>query len=70
MQKSDIFSILLELGWHISRAKVNGAYKRKAQKVRPMDLGESDGCKPSRVSDWVAKSKEENVRGHEEKYPS
>ena len=46
-----MFSVLTELGRHISRAEVNRAYKRKAQKVRLVDLGELDRSKPGRVSD-------------------
>ena len=37
--------------------------------MRPVDLGESDGSKPGGVSDWVAKSKEEDVASYKEKYP-
>ena len=44
-------------------------YKRKAEKVRPVDLGESDGNKPGGVLDWVAKSKEMDIKSHDEKYP-
>jgi hypothetical protein len=68
-RKSDIFSVLTELGRYISRAEVNRAYKRKVQKVRPVDLGESDSSKPGRDSNWLAKSKEEDVESRGEKYP-
>jgi hypothetical protein len=67
-RKSDIFSVLTELGRYISRAEVNRAYKRKVQKVRPVDLGESDSSKPSRVSNWLAKSKEGDIKNRRKKY--
>ena len=51
LRRSDVFSVLTELGRHISRTEVNKAYKRKAQKVRLVDLGELDKSKPSRVLD-------------------
>ena len=63
-----MFSVLTELRRHISRAEVNRAYKRKAQKVRLVDLGKLDKSKPGRVSDQVAKSKKEDVRSHKGKY--
>ena len=44
-------------------------YKRKAEKVRPVDLGELDGNKPGGVPDWVVKLKEMDVKSHDEKYP-
>jgi hypothetical protein len=68
-RRSDIFSVLTELGRYISRAEVNRAYKRKVQKVRPVDLGESDSSKPSRDSNWLAKSKKEDIESRKEKYP-
>ena len=49
-RRSNKFSIFIELGRHISRAEVNRAYKRKAQKVHLVDLGELDRNKPNRVS--------------------
>ena len=51
LRRSDMFSVLTELGRYISRAEVNRAYKRKAQKVQLVDLGELDRSKPGRVLD-------------------
>jgi hypothetical protein len=68
-RKSDEYTILSELARRTQRVEVNRAYKRKAEKVRLVDLGESDGSKPGGVTDWIAKSKEKDVQGHEEKYP-
>ena len=67
LQKTDWYSLLSKQ--YIHRVEVNGMYKRKAEKVRPVDLGESDGNKPGGVLDWVAKSKEMDVKSHDEKYP-
>ena len=50
-RKSDVFSVLTESGRYISRVEVNSAYKRKVQKVRPVDLGESDRSKPGGIVD-------------------
>ena len=69
LQKSDMFTILSELARRVQQVEVNGAYKRKALKVRPVDFGKSDGDKPGGVSDWVAKSKEKDIQSREEKYP-
>ena len=44
LQKTDWYSLLSKQ--YIHRVEVNGMYKRKAEKVRPVDLGESDGNKP------------------------
>ena len=67
LQKSDKFSICTELGQYISR--VNRAYKKKVQKVQLVDLRKSDSSKPGRVSDWVIKSKEEDIENCRKKYP-
>ena len=67
MQRSDEFSICTELRQYISR--VNRAYKKKVQKVQPVDLRESDSSKPRGVSDWVIKSKEEDIENCRRKYP-
>ena len=40
--------------------------KKKADKVRPVDLGVSDGSKPGGILDWVEKSKLTDVV-HDEK---
>src|SRR5438045_4389827 len=37
--------------------KVGTLHKRKDDKVRPVDLGVSDGSKPGGILDWVEKSK-------------
>jgi hypothetical protein len=63
-----MFAILSELARPVHQVRVNGAYKRKAQKVRPVDLGESDGSKPGGVVNWVAKSRKADVRSQDEKY--
>jgi hypothetical protein len=67
-KRSDIFSVLTELGRYISRAEVNRAYKRKVQKVQPVDLGKSDSSKPGKDLNWLAKSKKEDVERQKEKY--
>ena len=36
----------------LSRARVDGAYKRKSQKVQPVDLSLSDGSKPDGSDTW------------------
>ena len=41
--------------------RVSTAYKTKANKVRPVDLGDSDGSKPGGCSDWFEKSKVDDV---------
>ena len=65
----DVFSILSESVQQIQQAEVNRAYKRKAQKVQLVDLGELDRSKPRGVSDQVVKSKEEDITSYKEKYP-
>jgi hypothetical protein len=37
------------------------AYKKKADKVRPVDPGETDGSKPGGCLDWLEKSKADDV---------
>jgi hypothetical protein len=41
--------------------RVYTIYKRKADKVRPVDHGVSDGSKPGRVIDWVERSKKLDI---------
>jgi|SRR5438045_861833 len=49
--------------------KVGTLRKRKADKVRPVDLGVSDGSKPGSILDWVEKSKlTDVVHGEKGKY--
>lgn len=36
----------------LSRVRVDGAYKRKSQKVQPVDLSLSDGSKPDGSDTW------------------
>ncbi len=36
----------------LSRVRVDGAYKRKSQKVQPVDLSLSDGSKPDGSNTW------------------
>ena len=51
LQKSDIFSVLTKSGRYISRVEVNSIYKRKIQKVYPVDLEESDRSKLGSIVD-------------------
>ena len=46
----------------IPKYNVSTAYKRKADKVRPVDPGSTDGSKPGGIPDWVEKSKETNIK--------
>ena len=48
---------------HIRTARVNTMYKTKDKKVRPVDLGVSDGSKPGGIHNWkdVIKSSERHV---------
>jgi hypothetical protein len=41
--------------------QVATAYKKKADKVRPVDPGETDGSKPRGCLDWLEKSKADDV---------
>jgi hypothetical protein len=40
---------------------VSTIYKTKANKVRPVDLGETDGSKPGGCLDWLEKSKANDI---------
>ena len=44
-------------------------YKQKVDKVRLVDSRETNSSKLGGVLDWVAKSKETNIKGHDKKYP-
>ena len=44
-------------------------YKRKADKVQLVDPRETDSSKLGGVLDWVAKSKETDIKGYDKKYP-
>ena len=41
--------------------RVATAYKRKAQKVRPVDPSSTDGSSPSGAPDWVERSKATDI---------
>jgi hypothetical protein len=41
--------------------RVSTAYKTKANKVRPVDPGQTDSSKPGRCLDWLEKSKASDV---------
>jgi len=43
------------------RFQVSTAYKTKANKVRPVDPGETDGSKPGGCLDWLEKSKANDI---------
>ena len=48
-------------GRQIPRFQVATAYKTKANKVRPVDPGKTDGSKPGGCLDWFEKLKAEDV---------
>jgi hypothetical protein len=64
----DDFSFVQDLYFGRNRTyRVATAYKAKANKVRPVDLGDSDGSKPRGCLDWFEKSKAGDVPCYEPK---
>lgn len=50
-QRCDLYT-LTQHSQLLSQVKVDRVYKRKSQKVQPVDLSLSDDCKPNRSDIW------------------